>query len=391
MTGKKNTALLMGLMLAVSLIAASISALLTAGLESRLQFQTLSALCGSVAQRRPDAEQTVLTVVKERPAQEAGEGFLARYGYRPADFSQPGHKTICLFIAAGSLAGALLFALTFILWRRRQTERIQALAQYLQGVNAGRAGVLLQEGEDEFSKLQDEIYKTVTSLYQTRDAALEAKRSFADNLYNIAHQLKTPVTSISLSLQMLEKQVSGQYPEQIEKQLSRLTHLEEALLLLSRADAGTLPLARQDVDVFTLLTLAADGLHEVMEERGVSVDIPELGQVRIQADMEWTMEAVMNLLKDCAEHSPAGGTVCCAYEREPLYTSIRIWDEGPGFAREDMSHLFQRFYRGQNAAPGGIGIGLALAKEIIEAQNGTIRAQNRPEGGGGFEIHFYCH
>ena len=391
MTGKKNTALLMGLMLAVSLLAASVSALLTAGLESRLQFQTLSALCGSVAQRRPDAEQTVLTVVKERPAQEAGEGFLARYGYRPADFSQPGRKTICLFIAAGSLAGALLFALTFILWRRRQTERIQALTQYLQGVNAGRAGVLLQEGEDEFSKLQDEIYKTVTSLYQTRDAALEAKRSFADNLYNIAHQLKTPVTSISLSLQMLEKQVSGQYPEQIEKQLSRLTHLEEALLLLSRADAGTLLLARQDVDVFTLLTLAADGLHEVMEERGVSVDIPELGQVRIQADMEWTMEAVMNLLKDCAEHSPAGGTVRCAYEREPLYTSIRIWDEGPGFAREDMPYLFQRFYRGRNAAPGGIGIGLALAKEIIEAQNGTIRAQNRPEGGGGFEIHFYCH
>ncbi len=391
MSERARTGLLIGLVLAVSLIAASVSALLTARAANRLQFQTLSALCGSMAQRQPDAEQAVLDALKDRAALGTGEDHLARYGYRPADFSQPGHKTIRLFIAAGFLAGAFLFALILILGRRRQSQRIQALAGYMESVNTGHAGMLLQNREDEFSKLQDEIYKTVTSLYQTRDAALRAKRGFAENLYNIAHQLKTPVTSISLSLQMMKKQVSDQYPEQIEKQLSRLTHLEEALLLLSRADAGTLPLSRQDVDIFTLLTLAADDLHEVMGGKGVSVDIPELGEAVIQADMEWTMEAVMNLLKDCAEHSPAGGTIRCTYEQNPLYTSVRIWDEGPGFDREDLPHLFERFYRGQNAAPGGIGLGLALAKEIIELQNGTIRAQNRPGGGAEFEIHFYCH
>lgn len=391
MSERARTGLLMGLVLAVSLIAASVSALLTARAANRLQFQTLSALCGSVAQRQPDAEQAVLDALKARAALTSSGDHLARYGYRPADFSQPEHKTICLFIAAGFLAGAFLFALILILGRRRQAQRIQALAGYMESINTGHAGMLLQNREDEFSKLQDEIYKTVTSLYQTRDAALRAKRGFAENLYNIAHQLKTPVTSISLSLQMMKKQVSGQYPEQIEKQLSRLTHLEEALLLLSRADAGTLPLSRQDVDIFTVLTLAADDLHEVMGRKGVRVHIPELGEAVIQADMEWTMEAVMNLLKDCAEHSPDGGTVRCTYEQNPLYTSVRIWDEGPGFAREDLPHLFERFYRGQNAAPGGIGLGLALAKEIIESQNGTIRAQNRPEGGAEFEIHFYCH
>ena len=389
MSEKSRTGLLMGLVLAVSLIAASVSALLTARAASRVQFQTLSALCGSVAQRQPDAEQAVLDALKDRAAQ--GGDYLARYGYRPADFSQPANKTICLFIAAGFIAGAFLFALILILGRRRQAQRIQTLVGYMESINTGHAGMLLQNREDDFSKLQDEIYKTVTSLYQTRDAALRAKRSFAENLYNIAHQLKTPVTSISLSLQMMKKQVSSQYPDQIEKQLSRLTHLEEALLLLSRVDAGTLPLSRQDVDIFTVLTLAADDLHEVMGRKGVCVDIPELGEAVIQADMEWTMEAVMNLLKDCAEHSPAGGTVHCSYEQNPLYSSIRIWDEGPGFAQEDLPHLFERFYRGQNAAPGGIGIGLALAKEIIELQNGTIRAQNHSDGGAEFEIHFYCH
>ena len=88
------------------------------------------------------------------------------------------------------------------------------------------------------------------------------------------------------------------------------------------------------------------------------------------------------------EHA-AGGTIHCFYAQNPLYTEILIWDEGKGFAKEDLPHLFERFYRGQDAKEGGIGIGLALAKEIMERQNGTIRAKNRPEGGACFEIRFY--
>ena len=98
----------------------------------------------------------------------------------------------------------------------------------------------------------------------------------------------------------------------------------------------------------------------------------------------------MNLMKNCMEHNP-GGTVHCSYAQNPLYTEILIWDEGEGFAREDMPHLFERFYRGQNAGEGGIGIGLSLSKEIIERQNGTIRAGNKPDGGAFFEIRFYSH
>lgn len=110
----------------------------------------------------------------------------------------------------------------------------------------------------------------------------------------------------------------------------------------------------------------------------------------VTADLDWTMEAVMNLMKNCMEHSP-GGMIHCSYAQNPLYTEILIWDDGEGFAKEDIPHLFERFYRGQNASEGGIGIGLALSKEMIERQNGTIRAQNRPDGGALFEIRFYSH
>lgn len=99
----------------------------------------------------------------------------------------------------------------------------------------------------------------------------------------------------------------------------------------------------------------------------------------------------MNLLKNCMENTPEGGSVNCQYEQNPVYTLIRIWDTGNGFAKEDIAHLFERFYRGQNAKSNGIGIGLSLSKAIIESQNGTISAKNLTDGGACFEIRFYSH
>lgn len=218
---------------------------------------------------------------------------------------------------------------------------------------------------------------------------MRAKKEFAENLSNIAHQIKTPITAISLSVQMMEGD-SSIHLEQVKKQLLRLTHLEEALLLLARLDAGTLHFQKEEVDVFTLLVLAADNLQELLCSANTSVEIPEAGEVPILADLDWTMEAIMNLMKNGMEHS-LGGTIYCSYAQNPLYTEILIRDEGEGFAEEDIPHLFERFYRGRNASEGGIGIGLALAKEIIERQNGTIRAKNNPGGGAIFEIRFYRH
>jgi signal transduction histidine kinase len=355
-----------------------------------------------------------------------------------------------------------------------EAKRIQALADYLEQINTGGASILTALGEDKFSKLEDEVYKTVTHLLQTKEAAVQAKRNFARNLENIAHQLKTPITALSLTLQTIgnisdakqeykleqydhqEKQLSqsdqqnlcndqqnpgqeqyaqskqqdynkGQYPQseqnnlmqgqnpqseqnnliqgqnpcseqnppqtlwsQMEHQLQRLIKLEDALLLISRLDAGTLELKPTVIDAYTVLVLAADNLQELLKLSHTEIDIPELGEMAITADLDWTMEAVLNLMKNGMEHNP-GGVVYCNYSQNLLYSEILIWDEGEGFAKEDIPHLFERFYRGRNASGSGLGIGLALSKEILERQNGTLRAWNRPEGGACFEIHLYSH
>ena len=394
MSGRKNILVTFGFVLSTSLAAAAVSVLLASYHYSRLQFELLNVICGEVVEEEPETKIIISAALKEytggNPDGVAEEDVLSALGYRISDFSGATSRQNILFVAAGFLTGILLFIVTFLYRNKREAIRIRNLAEYLEQVNTGRAAILSASGEDDFSKLEDEIYKTVTFLYQTKDKAIQAKNDFAENLSNIAHQLKTPITAISLSVQMMKQNMDHKHLEQIEKQLLRLTHLEDALLLLSRIDAGTLRLQRDEVDVFTLLVLAADNLQELFVSSRAAVDIPEQGEMLVTADLDWTMEAVMNLMKNCMEHTP-GGTVHCSYAQNPLYTEILIWDDGEGFAKEDIPHLFERFYRGENACEGGIGIGLALSKEMIERQNGTIRAKNKPEGGALFEIRFYSH
>ena len=420
MSTRKNVLVTLGLTMSASLLAAALAVLFFTFHYGRLQFDLLNAVCGEVVEQDPEARRIVAAALKEYTGGNADgtavEDILWSLGYRVSDFSVPTYRQSLWCIGAGFLAGSLLFACTWAYRNRREALRVQALTAYLEQACTGAAPILSASveassreassreassgepatGEDDFSRLEDEIYKTVTSLYQAKEAALRARNGFAENLSNIAHQIRTPITAISLSLQILEydraRKASGAqaHLEQIQKQLQRLTHLEEALLLLSRIDAGALALQREEVDVFTLLTLAAENLQELLAASAVSLDIPEQGGMRILADLDWTMEAVMNLMKNCMEHG-GGGTIHCSYAQNPLYTEILIWDQGQGFAKEDMPHLFERFYRGQNAARGGIGIGLALAKEIIQRQNGTLRARNRSAGGALFEIRFYSH
>ena len=375
-------------MLSVSLIVAAMTTYLLILYYRHVCFHILGGFCDSMIENNPDSRQAVLESLKTHDFHMTGENILSKFGYYPSNLGIT-DTTVLGIAVLGFLAGGILFLFTFCYWHRKSDDRIQVLTEYLEKINTGVQGLVLESSDDEFSKLQDEIYKTVTELYQTREEALTARNNYAENLSNIAHQLKTPITSISLTIQMAKEHLGDTRTAEIQRQINRLMYLEEALLLLSRIEAGTLVFDRKPTDVFTILSLASDNLYELFMQKGVLIDVPEMGEMNINVDLNWTMEAVMNLMKNCMEAAGTGTAVHCSYEKNPLYVQIRIWDEGEGFAREDLPHLFERFYRGENAKNTGIGIGLSISQAIIEMQNGIIRACNLPNGGACFEVRFY--
>ena len=395
MNEKRKQGILLLFPLVILLLGTGFTSVLFYHVYQQTAYEHISAFCEIILENTPEAEPQLLSALKDFHAltdQEVAENHhLEKYGYRADEFCKDLPLYIFLLPFLLFLAAACAFAFVIRTFHRRIQKRIADLTEYLEQVNTGAVGTLIQAQEDDFSHLQDEIYKTVTMLYQTRESAVASKKRYAENLANIAHQLKTPITAASLSLQLMEKEGSSEYSVKIKKQLDRLNRLEEALLMLSKMDAGTLLLKQEKVDIYTVLNLAAENISDLLLKEHISVDIPDKGCIEFFGDLEWTMEALINLMKNCMEHSHSGGHVYCDYTWNPLYAEIQIWDEGRGFALEDLPHLFERFYRGKYAVSNGIGIGLALARSIFELQNGTVTARNLQAGGACFEIRIYSH
>ena len=370
---------------AVCLLAVAVVTGLLAFWSAVRQLALLDSFCTALVARAPETADAVYALVKDGTfAGQASPGVLAALGYRPRDFAA---GTGWLFAVAGA-ALALGFALLgggFFLSRRAAYRQRQQLIRLLEAARTGQPLPLLTGNgmaEGSYARLADEIQKTVTELSLTRQEAVRARDRFAQNLANIAHQLKTPLTALSLAAQSAGV-------DSMAAPLARLTGLEESLLLLARLDTGALPLHPEPCDLYTLLMMAADNLESLAESAGVTLDIPELELIPVTCDPDWTMEALLNLMKNCVEHAPAGSAVRCSCRRNALYTEVVLQDAGAGFSPADLDHLFERFYRGEHPSPHSTGLGLAIAKELLERQNALVHAENAPDGGGRFVVRFY--
>lgn len=323
------------------------------------------------------------------------DAYLQSYGYGKLD-RFPGHLPYAL--AAGivlfEISGAILF---FLRGRKdkRCRGRIEGLTEYLKAAGRGEAAALNRQ-EDMFSHLEDEIYKTVAELACTREEAVRDHEILAERTADIAHQLKTPLTSMSLMAELLEPSLGEEdkeYLNRLENQVERLKGLVEGLLTLAKLDSHTMVFHRQNVEAKELIELAAEPLRAMLRQKRVelacSIGGTKEQEIWLFADVQWTAEALLNILKNCLEHSPKDSKISVSCEENPLYTELIVEDGGRGFSKKDLPHLFERFYRGEEAADGSAGIGLALAKSIIEKQNGQVRAENSAQGHARFCIRWY--
>lgn len=282
----------------------------------------------------------------------------------------------------GGLAGLTAIHLTFSALRYRRLQKLSLEVDRLlhEGGNLEIRGY--QEGE--LSILANQIQKMTIRLTESVNAATVEKNRLADSLADISHQLRTPLTAMNLTAAMLSAeelpfQRRQELTRELKKQLSRTDWLVNTLLKLSKLDAETVELARERVPVRLVAARAAEPLAIPMELRDQQL-ILDCGDAAFTGDMVWTVEAVGNILKNAVEHTPDGGAICLRAWETPLFTGIEIENEGEGFAPEDIPHLFERFYKGKNASQDSFGIGLALARTVIAAQNGTIQASNTPSG-----------
>ena len=327
----------------------------------------------------------------------AGEEILRQYGYG---------RDVYSFVPAwfGAAAYAIPFCITLIMifsfrlyWQKKVREdekRTAVLSGYLDRIMEGQYDTLMQH--DTGSELEDSIYKAVVLLREEREQAQRAKENLADNMADLSHQLKTPAASIGLTLSLLKKKAWDEETKQdigrMEGQVGHLQHLVGSMLTLSRLDAGVLELEEKEFDLEEMLVDAVQPFVRQMEEKGICFGIQGADGISLSGDFGWCSEAFGNIIKNCVEHTPEQGNIRIACRDNPIYTEIVIQDSGRGFDEADLPHLFERFYRGAGFSKDSAGIGLALAKSIIEKENGTVTAKNTETGGAGFYIKFYhCH
>lgn len=290
----------------------------------------------------------------------------------------------------------LLANLIVILGYQRKRERqIDELILYLmrvqddlelpaiESMNEGRLGIL-----------QSEIYKLVVQLKEQYSDERKQKKYMVDMLSDISHQIKTPMTAITLMTELLsapelpdEKRMD--YVEKIHQQTNRITWLVRNLLTLSQLEADMLELKKEEQHLQEMLGAVMDTFEIMAEVKGIelSVDCPE--EVSIICDKQWTREAISNIVKNCIEHTKEGGSVRISAVQNNIVTEITIEDTGEGIPKEHLPNIFKRFYKAPGSSNSSVGIGLCMSKQIIMRQNGTINVESEVGVGSKFIIKMY--
>lgn len=300
-------------------------------------------------------------------------------------------RPICGILA---LAVGLLLSGAHIAFAVQRYHQMEALAERLDRILHGQDRVLIEDAaEGELSILNSELQKMTTRLQEQANQLSSDKQQLTEAIQDIFHQIRTPLTSMNLLVSMLgeedlpyDRRLSMTH--ELRRQLERVQWLVETLLKLSKIDAGTAQFRSEPVSVEELIEKAAQPLRIPMELREQIFTVLTADE-HFAGDLNWTTEALGNILKNCMEHTPVGGTITVTTEETALFTEIVVEDNGPGISKEDLPYLFDRFYKGEGSSDDSVGIGLALSRSIIAAQNGTIKAENAPTGGARFTIRFY--
>lgn len=287
----------------------------------------------------------------------------------------------------------LTFIVVYLISTALRYRKLSSLTSEINSILHDESRILIDEfKEGELALLRAEIRKMTVRLREQSQLLKDDKVRLADFLADVSHQIRTPLTSLNLLVSFLEKpDLTPERRREITHELSgllrRIEWLITVLLKISRLDAGVVKFSSTTLDMAEFISKAASPLQIPIELHGQNLIIDAEGSITV--DEAWTSEAVGNILKNCMEHTPEGGSITVNATENSLYSEIIITDSGNGISDDDLPHIFERFYKGTNSDDSSFGIGLALARMIVTEQNGTLKAENVPERGARFVMRFY--
>lgn len=281
----------------------------------------------------------------------------------------------------------------FAVFKRDRMKTVKDINAYLSRVLTGDYSLdIFDNSEGEISILKNNIYKVVVMLKSTNEELSKEKLGLASSLADITHQLKTPLTSITVMTDLLENEQNeekrSELLEIIKTQTEKMNWLTATLLKLSRLDADAAEFNFAQIKISDVVSASIKPFLLSLDLKNIRLTA-DFDDFEFNGDIIWTSEAVKNIIKNCIEHTLDGGELKIRTNCTNLFNELIISDNGCGIDKDDLPHIFERFYHGKNASADSVGIGLNLAKEILSKQRADISAESKLGKGSVFRIRFY--
>ena len=298
---------------------------------------------------------------------------------------------LCFLIG---LATIVLFI--FIKYNKEKDQKLKEITRYIEEINNRNYKLDIEDNtEDELSILKNEIYKTTVMLKEVAENSVQDKVNLKNSLSDISHQLKTPLTSMSVMIDnildnpQMDEDIKSEFIKDIRRGIININFLVNTLLKLSKLDANSVHFINKNVYVNEIINESIKNVSVLCDLKNINIVANGGKEIHLCCDIKWQVEAITNILKNCIEHSPENSKIEIEYEENNVYIKIQIRDHGIGINEQDLPHIFERFYKGKNSSNESVGIGLSLTKSIVEKNNGYIEAQSEEGIGTTFEIKYF--
>ena len=360
--------------------------------------EKINDIINNVMEKYPEVkEEDILKIINNRD--DSSENILEKYGYDDElsyikELRENINKNLintAVLIGIFGIASLSIF-MRYVLIQEKELKEIN---EYIKEVNNKNYSLKIEDNKDgELSRLRNELYKTTVILREAAENSEEEKEKLSIAIADISHQLKTPLTSIRIMLDNISdnpdmpQEIREDFIQDISKQVEHMSSLVISLLKIAKFDAGTIKMENEEIDAKKLIDSVINNLAILIEIKEIEV-ITKIDEKAIFiADYKWQQEALTNILKNAIEHSQPKSNIYIIVENTSIFLKIKIKDEGQGIEQKDLKHIFERFYRAKNCNEDSIGIGLSLAKTIIEQNNGYIKATSEVGKGTLFEIKY---